>query len=114
MSDGTSNKDGHIVFIQLVASTFPYKETNRTIMLDYSMELKLTPNNYMESYQQDLLCHFTQYNSIKGTEWKKITNDVIKIYRKIDEPAFQTRLNTIIITAPMTQTQHTWLSIFVK
>jgi hypothetical protein len=31
-----------------------------------------------------------QYDNIKGTEWKKIINKIIKQYRKIDNQAFQT------------------------
>jgi hypothetical protein len=51
----------------------------------------------MESYQRALLRHLKAYKNIKGVEGKNIITTIIKQYRKIDEPAFQTGLNTQII-----------------
>jgi hypothetical protein len=51
----------------------------------------------MESCQRDIIGHLKQYENIKGTEWKKIMKTIMKQYRKINEPAFQTGLNTKIL-----------------
>jgi hypothetical protein len=100
---GINNKDGHIFFCLIISRTFPDKEAHKDIIRNYIMELKIIKSKSMESYQQDMSRHLKQYENIKGIEWKKITNTIIKQYRKINEPAFQTGLNTNI---PMGPTEH--------
>jgi hypothetical protein len=63
----------------------------------------------MEPYQRDLLKQVKAYTNIKGMEWKKITTTIIAQYRKIDEPAFQTGLNTRIIVGPTGKHYYKWL-----
>jgi hypothetical protein len=54
------------------------------------------------------------YSSIQGTEWKKIINNSIKQYRKMDEPAFQTGLNTKILTGPKNHSIYKWIVDMIK
>jgi hypothetical protein len=68
----------------------------------------------MESYQRDIMRHLKQYENIKGTEWKKITNNIIKQYRKIDEPAFQTGLNAKILLGPKNHKYYRWIIDMIK
>jgi hypothetical protein len=89
MPEWTRNKDGCIYFIIIISRTFPDKYAPNHIIRDYTIELNITKSNSMESYQQDIMRHLKQYENIKCTEWKKITNTIIKQYCKIDNPAFQ-------------------------
>jgi hypothetical protein len=55
-----------------------------------------------------------QYSSIQGAEWKNIINNIIKQYRKIDEPTFQTRLNTKVLAVPNNQSFCKWIVDMIK
>jgi hypothetical protein len=44
--------------------------------------------------------HTIQYEAIQGTEWKKITNHVIKQYQKVDSSPFYTGFNMIVVNCP--------------
>jgi hypothetical protein len=94
------NNDGRIYFCLIISRTFPDKDAHKEIIKNYILELKITKSNSMESNQRDLLKHLKAYENIKGTEWKKITTTIITQYRKINEPAFQTGLNTRISVGP--------------
>jgi hypothetical protein len=51
-----------------------------------------------------------QHAGIQGTEWKKITNHIIKQYQKIDSPPIYTGFNMIVVDGPSTnQTQYEWI-----
>jgi hypothetical protein len=54
------------------------------------------------------------YKNIKSTAWKKITTTIIAQYRKIDEPAFQTGLNTRILVGPTGKHYYTWLLDMIR
>jgi hypothetical protein len=68
----------------------------------------------MEYYQRDLLRKMKAYENIKGTEWKKIITTIIKKYRKIDEPAFQTGLNSRILVGPTGYNHYKWLLEMIR
>jgi hypothetical protein len=115
MPEGISNKYGHIFFITLVSRTLPDKEAHKHIIRDCIIfELDITLSNLMESFQRDLVCHLKQYKMMQGTKWKNIVTCIIKQYRKIDKPAFQTSLNTRILTGSMKQTNYTWLTTLIR
>jgi hypothetical protein len=40
----------------------------------------------MKGFTRELCRHITQYDAIQGSEWKKITNHIIKQYQKVDPP----------------------------
>jgi hypothetical protein len=64
----------------------------------------------MESFQRELRRHTLQYEAIQGTEWKKITNHIIKQYQKIDSPPFNTGFNMIVVQGPSAnQTKYAWI-----
>jgi hypothetical protein len=98
----------------IILRIFSDKEAHKDILPNYIMELQITKSNSMESYQRDILRHLKQYENIKGTERKKITNTIIKQYRKINEPAFQTGLNTKIFMGPTEHKYHQWIVNKIK
>jgi hypothetical protein len=102
MSTGLSNKDRRIFFIKLVSHTFPDKEAHKQIIYEYILKLEITESNNMEGFQRELRRHITQYDAIQGSEWKKITNHIIRQYQKIDSPPFNTGLNMLIVTGTTT------------
>jgi hypothetical protein len=64
----------------------------------------------MEGFQQELRRHIKQYDAIQGSEWKKITNHIIRQYQKIDSPPFQTGFNMQVVTGPeKAHTKYGWL-----
>jgi hypothetical protein len=89
-----------IYFILIISRTFPDKEAHNHIIRDHIMKLKIKKTALMESYQGDMLCHLKQQNSIKGTEWKQIINNIIKQHRKIDDSAYRTGLNIKSLSGP--------------
>jgi hypothetical protein len=109
MPEGTSNKDGRILFILIISRNFPDKEAHTHIIRDYIMELEITKSNSVESYQRGIFRHLKQYNNIKGTEWKQIMNIIIKQYRKSDDPAFQTGLNIKFLSGPKKNRFFKWI-----
>jgi hypothetical protein len=69
----------------------------------------------MEGFQRELRRHFKQYDAIQGSEWKKITNHIIRQYHKIDSPPFNTGFNMIVVTGPAkTQTKYEWLCTLLE
>jgi hypothetical protein len=114
MSEGISIKYGRIFFIILVTRTFLDKEAHKHIICKYIMKLEITKSTPMETFQWELLRHFKQYNTIHDSGWKKFTTHIIKQHRKTYEPAFQTSINTIIITGPTKRTKYTWLSTLIR
>jgi hypothetical protein len=104
---GLRNKDGCIYFIQLVLQTFPDKEGHKRIIYEYILKLEITESNNMERFQRELRRHIKQYDVIQGSEWKKITNHIIKQYHKIDSPPFKTGFNMLVVMGPAkTQTKY--------
>jgi hypothetical protein len=68
----------------------------------------------MESFTKELRRHIKQYDAIQGSEWKKITNHIIRKYQKIDSPPFNTGFNMIIVWGPSTaDTKYGWLCILL-
>jgi hypothetical protein len=68
----------------------------------------------MEGFTRELRIHIKQYDVIQGSEWKKITNHIIKQYQKIDSPPFNTGFNMIIVQGPSTTyTKYGWLCILL-
>jgi hypothetical protein len=64
----------------------------------------------MESFQRELRRHAIQYEAVQGTEWKKITNHIIKQYQKIDSPPFYTGFNMLVVYGPSaTQKKYEWI-----
>jgi hypothetical protein len=114
MPKGTSNKDGQIYTIQIISRTSLDKDSHKHIIRDNIIELKITKSNSIESYQRDIMIHLKQFENIKRTEKKKIVNNIIKQYRKIDEPAFQTGLNTKIISGPRDHNYYRWIIDLIK
>jgi hypothetical protein len=100
MPPGLPNKDGHLFFVKLVLHTFPNKEAHKRIVYEYILKLEITESNNMESFQRELRRHTIQYEAIQGTEWKKITNHIIKQYQKINSPPFYTGFNMIVVDGP--------------
>jgi hypothetical protein len=78
MPTGLSNKDGRLFFIKLVSHTFPDKEAHKRIIYEYILKLEITESNNMEGLIRELRRHIKQYDAIQGSEWKKITNHIIK------------------------------------
>jgi hypothetical protein len=69
----------------------------------------------MEGFQRELIRHIKQYDEIQGSEWKKITNHIIRQYPKIDSPPFKTGFNILVVTGPAkTQTKYGWLCVFLE
>jgi hypothetical protein len=97
---GLSNKDGQLFFIKLVSHTFPDKEAHKRIIYEYILKLEITESNNMEGFQRELRRHIKQYDVIQGSEWKKITNHIIKQYHKIDSPPFNTGFNMLVVEGP--------------
>jgi hypothetical protein len=100
MPPGLSHKDGRIYFIKLVSHTFPDKEAPKQIIYEYILKLEITESNNMESFTRERRRHITQYDAISGSEWKKITNHIIRRYQKIDSQPFNTVFNMIIVKVP--------------
>jgi hypothetical protein len=68
----------------------------------------------MESFTRELRRHIKQYDAIQGSEWKKITNHIIRQYQKIDSPPFNTGFNMIIVWGPSaSDTKYGWLCILL-
>jgi hypothetical protein len=115
MPIGLSNKYGRIFFIKLVSHAFPDKEAHKRIIYEYILKLKITKSNNMEGFQRELRRHITQYDAIQGSEWKKITNHIIRQYQKIDSPPFNTGFNMLIVTGPAkSQTKYGWLCTLLE
>jgi hypothetical protein len=112
---GLSHKDGRLFFIKLVYHTFPDKEAHKRIIYEYILKLEITESNNMESFTRELRRHIKQNDAIQGSEWKKITNHIIRQYQKIDSPPFNTGFNMIIIRGPSTTyTKYGWLCILLE
>jgi hypothetical protein len=112
---GLSHKDGRLFFIKLVSHTFPDKEAHKRIIYEYILKLEITESNNMESFTRELRRQIKQYGAIQGSEWKKITNHIIRQYQKIDYPPFNTGLNMIIVWGPSTAyTKYGWLYILLE
>jgi hypothetical protein len=110
MPPGLTNKDGRLFLIKLVLHTFPDKEAHTRIIYEYILKLEIAKSNHMESFQRELRRHTIQYKAIQGTEWKKITNYIIKQYQKIDSPPFYTGFNMIVVKVPSAnQTKYAWI-----
>jgi hypothetical protein len=90
MPTGLSHKDGRLFFIKLLSHNFPDKEAHKRISYEYILKLEIMESNNMESFTRELRRHITQYDDIQGSEWKKITNHIIRQYQKIDSPQFNT------------------------
>jgi hypothetical protein len=107
MPIGLSNKDGRLFFIKLVSHTFPDKEAHKQIIYKYILKLEITESNNMEGFQRELRRHIKQYDAIQVSEWKKITNHIIRQYQKIGSPPFNTGFNMLIVMGPAkTQTKY--------
>jgi hypothetical protein len=78
MPPGLPNKDGRLFFVKLLTHTFRDKEAHKRIIYEYILKLEITESNHMESFQRELRRHTIQNEAIQGTEWKKITNHIIK------------------------------------
>jgi hypothetical protein len=112
MPPGLSHKDRRIYFIKLVSHTFPDKEAHKQIMYEYILKLEITESTNMESFTRELRRHIKQYDAIQGSEWKKITNHIIRKYQKIDSQPFNTGFNMIIVQGPSaSDTKYGWLCI---
>jgi hypothetical protein len=115
MPPGLPNRDGHLFFVKLVLHTFPDKEAHKRIMYEYILKLEITESNNMESFQRELRRHIIQYEATQGTEWKKITNHIIKQYQKVDSPPFYTGFNMIVVNGPSAkQTKYAWILMLIK
>jgi hypothetical protein len=69
----------------------------------------------MEGFQRELRRHIKQYDAIQGSEWKKITNHIIKQYKKIDSTPFNTVVNKLVVTGrSTTQTKYGWLCVLLE
>jgi hypothetical protein len=114
MPTGLSHKYRRLFFIKLVSHTFPDKEAHKRIIYEYILKLKITESNKMESFTRELRRHIKQYDAIQGSEWKKITNHIIRQYQKIDSPPFNTGFNMIIVRGPSaSDTTYGWLCIIL-
>jgi hypothetical protein len=80
--------------------TFPDKEAHKRIIYEYILKLEITESNNMEGFQRELRRHIKQYDAIQGSEWKKITNHIIRQYHKIDSPLFNMGFNMLVIMGP--------------
>jgi hypothetical protein len=64
----------------------------------------------MEGLQQELRRHIKKHDAIQGSEWKKITNHIIRKIQKIDSAPFNTGFNMLDVTGPATiQNKYGWL-----
>jgi hypothetical protein len=69
----------------------------------------------MEGFTRELRRHIKQYDAIQGSEWKKITNHIIKQYQKIESPLFNTGFNMLVVTGPSpTHTKYGWLCVLLE
>jgi hypothetical protein len=110
-----SNKDGQLFFIKLISHTFPDKEAHKWIIFEYILKLEITESNNMEGFTREIRRHIKQYDAIQGSEWKKITNHIIKQYQKIDSSPFNTGFNMLVITGPSpSHTKYRWLCILLE
>jgi hypothetical protein len=91
MPPGLIHKDGRIYFIKLVSHNIPDKEAHKQIIYE---------SNTMESFTREIQGHIKQYDAISRSEWKKITNHIIRQYQKIDSQQFNTGFNVIIVKGP--------------
>jgi hypothetical protein len=114
MPPGLSHKDGRIYFIKLVSHTFPDKEAHKRIIYEYILKLEITESNNTESFTREIRRHIKQYDGISGSEWKKITNHLIRQYQKIESQPFNTGFNMIIVEGPSaSNTKYVWLCILL-
>jgi hypothetical protein len=114
MPIGLSNKYGRLFFIKLVYQTFPDKEAHKLIIYKYILKLEITESNNMEGFTRELRRHIKKIDAIHRSEWKKITNHIIKQYHKIDSPPFNTGFNMIVVQGPSTtDTKYGWLCILL-
>jgi hypothetical protein len=114
MPPGLSHKDGRIYFIKPVSHTFPDKEAHKRIIYEYILKLEITESNNMERFTREIRRHIKQYDAISGSEWKKITNHIVRQYQKIDSQPFNTRFNVIIVKGPSaSDTKYGWLYILL-
>jgi hypothetical protein len=68
----------------------------------------------MESFTREIRRHIKQYDAISGSEWKKITNHIIRQYQKIGSQPFNTGFNMIIVQGPSaSDTKYGWLCILL-
>jgi hypothetical protein len=115
MPIGLSNKYGCIFFIKLISHTFPDKEAHKRIIYEYILKLEITESNNMEGFQRELRRYIKQYDLIQGSEWKKITNHIIRQYQKIDSLPFNTGFNMLIASGPAKpQTKYGWLCTLLE
>jgi hypothetical protein len=115
MPIGLSNKDLQLFFIKLVSHTFLDKEAHKRIIYEYILKLEITEINNVEGFTRELRRHIKKYDAIQGSEWKKITNHIIKQYQKIDSPPFNTAFNMINVQGPSTtDTKYVWLCILLE
>jgi hypothetical protein len=114
MPPGLSYKYRQIYFIKLVSHTFPDKEAHKRIIYEYILKLEITESNNMESCTREIRRHIKQYDVISGSEWKKITNHIIRQYQKIDSQPFDTGFYMIIVEGPSaSNTKYGWLCILL-
>jgi hypothetical protein len=115
MPIGLSNKDEHIFFIKLFWHTFSDKEAHKRIIYEYMLKLEITESTNMEGFPRELRRHIKKYYVIQGSEWKKITNHIIRQYQKIDPPPSNMGFNMLVVTGPAkTQTKYGWLCTLPK
>jgi hypothetical protein len=68
----------------------------------------------MESFTREICRHIKQYDAISGSEWKKITNHIIRKYQEIDSQPFNTGFNVIFVQGPSaSDTKYGWLCILL-
>jgi hypothetical protein len=109
------NKNGRLFFVKLVLHTFLDKEAHKRIIYEYILKLEITESNNIESFQRELRRHTIQYEAIQRTEWKKITNHIIKQYQKVDSPPCHTGFNMIVVNGPSAnQTKYEWILMLLK
>jgi hypothetical protein len=69
----------------------------------------------MEGFQRELRRHIKQYGVIQGSEWKKITNHIIRQYHTIDSPPFHMGFNMQVVTGPTkAPTKYGWLCTLLE
>jgi hypothetical protein len=111
MPIGLSNKYGRIFFIKIISHTFPDKESHKRIIYEYILKLEITECNNMEVFQRELRGYIKQYDAIQGSEWKKITNHIIRQYQKNESPPF----NVLVVMGPAKpQTKYGWLCTLLE
>jgi hypothetical protein len=110
-----SHKDGGLFFIKLKSHTSLDKEAHKRIIYEYILKLEITKSSNIESFTKELRIHIKQYDAIQGSEWKKITNHIIRQYQKIDSPPFNAGFKMIIVRGPSTTyTKYGWLCILLE